>query len=106
MTLDVYTKAQVDALISHSVTAMDAMQYAGTVTSSDAAQKIITTDPNDSTLPAIGTTYKVADDFNIGNLPINPPDATITRVKAGDMLIANGTQDGNVTWDLIPSGDD
>lgn len=104
--LDVYTKAQVDALISESEATMDAMKYAGTVTSSDAGTKIITTDPNNSNLPAVGTTYKAADDFNIGNLPINSPDATITKVKAGDMLIANGTQDGNVTWDLIPSGDD
>ena len=102
-TLSVYTKAEVDQKISQSEAAANAMTYAGPVSSSDASTKLVNTIVAGQT-PAVGTTYKVSDSFSISSLPVTAPDGQ-TTAKPGDLIIAKGS-DGNVTWDLIPSGDD
>lgn len=86
--LSVYTKAEVDSLIADSEAAANAMTYAGTVIGTEVSSKLTTT-------ANVGTTYKAAGGFTFNN----------EQVKTGDLLIAKGT-DGNVTWDLVPSGDD
>ena len=96
-TLSVYTKAEVDQKIADSEAAANAMTYAGPVSSSDASTKIVST-------ANVGTTYKVSDSFSISSLPVSAPNGQ-TTAKPGDLIIAKGS-DGNVTWDLIPSGDD
>ena len=87
--LDVYTKAEVDAAISDAEAAANAMTYKGTVSDDDKASKIVST-------ANVGDTYKAEEDFTLSG---------IGNVKTGDLLIAKGS-DGNVTWDLVPSGDD
>ena len=86
--LDVYTKAQVDNLVDNKLATANAMTYKGTVDSADASTKLASTGN-------VGDTYKAGSSFTYNGMDIN----------AGDLLVAEGT-DGNVTWDLIPSGDD
>ena len=86
--LNVYTKAQVDNIIANQFAAADALVYKGTVSDgADATAKLVST-------ADVGTTYKAATDIT------SPVTA-----KTGDLIIAEGV-DGNVTWDVIPSGDD
>lgn len=94
-TLDVYTKAEVEGLITQSERTADAMSYAGLVNSSNFNSKIVSTIVANQT-PANGTTYKAEDSFTLGDG---------REVNAGDLLIASG-EDGNVSWDIVPSGDD
>ena len=86
--LNVYTKDEVDAAISDAEAAANAMTYKGTVSS--------TTHNSISSSANVGDTYKAEDSFTI---------AGIGSINTGDLLIAKGT-DGNVTWDVVPSGDD
>lgn len=87
-TLPVYTKTEVDTKVSNSLKTFDAMAYKGTVTQSDASTKLASTGN-------VGDTYKAAGDISLGSVKAN----------TGDLIIATGT-DGEVTWDVIPSGDD
>ena len=87
--LDVYTKAEVSGLISAAEAAANAMTYKGTVSS--------TTHSAIASTANVGDTYKAEDGFTIDG---------IGTVKAGDLLIAKGDEDGDVTWDIVPSGDD
>lgn len=89
--LPVYTKSEVDSAINTAKAAMNAMTYLGTVSSSDASTKIVGT-------ANVGDTYKASEAIT--------KTAIMEKAAAtGDLLIAKGT-DGNVTWDVIPSGDD
>lgn len=91
-TLDVYTTAEVDQLIEDQLGDFDAMQYKGTVDSADASTKLVST-------ANVGDTYKAASAINnIGGISGN-------NAKTGDLIIAEGT-DGNVTWEIVPSGDE
>lgn len=90
--LDVYTKDEVDDLIEDELKAFDAMEYKGTVDSSDASTKLVST-------ANVGDTYKAASAINnVGGVSGN-------NAKTGDLIIAEGT-DGNVTWEIVPSGDE
>lgn len=92
-TLNVYTTSEVDSKISAAMATADALTYAGTVSSTDAATKLTTDKP-------VGTVYKASTDI------ANP------QAKTGDLIIAekvSGTTEGetgSVTWVVIPSGDD
>ena len=91
--LDVYTTGQVDALLTGVQASMDAMTYKGAVTPSQ-AQTLLA-----GTAGKVGDTYKVSQTFTYGS------GANAEEFKAGDLIIAKGTDD-NVTWDHVPSGDD
>lgn len=87
VTLPVYTKKETEERINAALSAADAMTYKGTVTSADAATKLVST-------ANVGDTYKVAENIS-----------TPYSAKIGDLIIANGS-DGNVSWEVVPSGDD
>ena len=81
--------------IEDTIEAVNAMVYCGTV------------DGDEHPLPGVealvkkGDTYKASADFTLANG---------TQVKVGDLLIANGTEvngfiSGNISWDLIESGE-
>lgn len=96
-TLPVYTKTEVETKISQATAAMDAMTYKGTVDSSSASTKLVST-------ANVGDTYKASSNLTaIGGVSGN--DA-----KVGDLIIAepNGQNggDGNVIWTVVPSGND
>lgn len=87
--LSVYTASQVDAKLN----GLDAMVYKGTITA------LPSTASN-------GDTYKVAEDKT--GIVISGYSEPI---KKGDVIIARGTEkdgkiDGQITWDVIPAGDD
>lgn len=87
-TLPVYTKTEVDTAINNAKATIDAMTYKGTVSQSNAATKLASTGN-------VGDTYKAAEDISITGVTAN----------SGDLIIAKGT-DGNVTWDVVESGND
>lgn len=90
--LDVYSRSQIDTMLENQFSGFDAMQYKGTVSSSDASVKL-----NPSTAQA-GDTYKASSDINLtGTLTLS--------AKTGDLIIASGSDD-NVTWEVVPSGDE
>lgn len=88
-TLPVYTKTEVDGLIDSAKATIDAMTYKGTVSQSNAATKL------DRTTSNVGDTYKASENISI----------TGVTAKTGDLIIAKGS-DHDVTWDVVPSGDD
>ena len=92
--LDIYTKNEIDALIEQQLKDFDAMEYAGTIAANEVDTKLVATITAGET-PKVGTTYKASGSFTLNG----------TQVKAGDLIIAKGT-DGDVTWDVVPSGDD
>lgn len=91
--LDVYTKDEIDDLLEAQEAQLDAMHYAGTITQSNASQKLVTAPEW-----GLGTTYKAATDITLNSPSI--------EAKVGDLIIASGSSDTNVTWDVVPSGDD
>lgn len=91
--LDVYTKDEIDDLLEAQEAQLDAMHYAGAITQSNASQKLVTAPEW-----GLGTTYKAATDITLNSPSI--------EAKVGDLIIASGSSDTNVTWDVIPSGDD
>ena len=93
--LDVYTKGQVDDKIAAELKGFDAMEYAGTVTQATAATKLVATEVAGES-PKAGTTYKAASNIN---------NVNGVTAKTGDLIIASGT-DGNVEWEVVPSGDE
>ena len=100
-TLNVYTKTEVDTAIENSLKAFDAMEYAGVLQPADAATTLVATTVAGST-PKAGTTYKAGDAITLRDSQTN--EVTLSA-KAGDLIIAEGT-DGNVTWSVVPSGND
>lgn len=92
--LDVYTKDEIDDLLEAQEAQLDAMKYAGTISSSaDAATKLVS-----APVYGIGTVYKAGVDFTLSS-----PAVT---AKLGDLIIAGGNSDTAVTWDVVPSGND
>ena len=91
-TLPVYTKTETDKKITDALAAADALTYKGTVSSADASSKIVKT-------ANVGEVYKAATNISI------TVDGKTVAAKTGDLLISEGT-DGNVTWVVVPSGDD
>ena len=90
--LDVYTASEVDALIANRLSGADALTYKGAINNAtDAATKLIS-NPEDG----LGTTYKAGANFTYNGI----------SAKTGDLIIAGGTSDNNVTWEVIPSGND
>lgn len=113
--LNIYTKEEVDAAIQKvaqdAAGTADAMTFRGVISSSDQLPNIVDAQNGD--------TYRIgANDITIGSWPtgaiLNTPYTTTPSViKAGDVLVAVGTEDtttGKITsdgiWYLIPSGDD
>lgn len=96
-TLDVYTTDEVDTKIEAALGAADALKYQGTVSNSDFDSKI-TYDAN------AGEVYKAASAINRSYSDGASGTNTIIA-KTGDLLISEG-EDGNVTWVVVPSGDD
>lgn len=91
--LNIYSKTEVDELLQAQKDTLNAMHYAGVVTSNNASSLLI---------PApeygVGTTYKAGSDITLASPAIN--------AKIGDLIIAGGTNDTSVTWEVVPSGDD
>lgn len=87
--IDAYSTEAIDKKLR----GIDALVYKGTVSSAD---DVTAKEAN----AEIGFTYKASADFVLKG----------TNIKAGDVLIANGTETGGklttVTWDVIPSGDE
>ena len=90
--LDVYTKSEVSNLIDTKFAGTDALQYKGTVSNTDASTKLRAT-------ADAGEVFKASEDIDA------TVDGTRIQAKAGDLLISAGS-DGNVTWEVVPSGDD
>lgn len=91
--LDTYTKTEVDDLLAEEKRTLDAMSYLGTVNGTDAVSKL-----GDATRGK-GDTYKANADFTA---TVNGKTVT---AKVGDLIIASGSDD-NITWEVIPSGND
>lgn len=93
-TLDVYTKAEVDALRAN----FDAMEYQGVVNSI----------PTGSIKK--GYTYKVGQAFDV-TVKVDNTSTEVIEVQPGDLLIAEGTEGSNgylttVQWGYVPSGNE
>lgn len=99
--LDVYSKDE----INRRLKAIDGMTYKGTVGTGGSAGSSV----SDISNPAIGDTFKVVSDLT--NIPV-ATGVTENSAKAGDLLIANGTESNGVItseslyYDIIPAGDD
>ena len=89
--LNIYTATQIDAMFESRLSSFDAMQYKGTVSSSDAATKLAV-----ATAQA-GDTYKASTQIRL--------DSPSVSAEIGDLIIASGS-DGNVTWEVVPSGNE
>lgn len=99
-TLDVYSADQTDAIITKRINSAiqtaDAMKYCGTVA---ASTDLPTT--SSTTKPHRGDTYKATTQFTLGSSTVYP----------GDLVIAQGTETNgeitsNLTWDIVPSGNE
>lgn len=86
--LNIYSKSEIDSLLTNQTAAFDAMTYKGVIDSQAAANTKLVSSAN------VGDTYKMGLDIT-----------TPVTAQTGDLVIAKGT-DGNVTWDVVPSGDD
>ena len=95
-TLSVYTINEVDQKIADAIGDADALKYQGVLTQSNAASKLVAT-------ANAGEVYKAGEDIALSGL-VNPFDED-GYANAGDLIIASGT-DGQVVWEVIPSGDD
>lgn len=112
--LGVYTKAEIDEMLSNELSSLDAMYFAGTI------------DPNGTsgiTLSQLmartdlksGATFKVVSDidtlpsgFTLEGYPVNADDE---KIESGDMIIVTGTETNGVItsnkrYYYIPSGND
>lgn len=92
-TLNVYTIDQVDDLLEDLERDLDALKYAGTVDDTNASQYLVL-----QPVYGVGTVYKAASDID--------QDSPSVHAKTGDLIIAKGTNDSSVTWEVVPSGDD
>ena len=91
--LNVYTKTEVDNLIASEKAQLDAMKYAGTVSSSDASTKLVS-----APLYGVGTVYRATSDINQAS--------PLVVAKKGDLIIASGSNDTAVTWETVDAGND
>ncbi len=89
--LNIYTASQIDAMFESKLSDFDAMQYKGTVDSTTAATKL------NPTTAQVGDTYKASSPISL--------DSPSISAQIGDLIIASGT-DGNVTWDVVPAGNE
>ena len=97
--LDVYTTSQVDTLISQALGNANALTYAGVLTGSNIDDVLVST-------ANAGEVWKVGEDISKNGTLVHPEDSTKNgTAHAGDLVISSGT-DGNVTWEVVPSGDD
>lgn len=101
VTLPVYSKSEVDQLITDRLAGADALTYKGTVDSTNIATTIGKASTTSGKYDAnMGDTYKLSEDITFNNVDY----------RAGDLFIAgntaNGDVDGAVTWSVVPSGDD
>ncbi|MBR2247093.1 MAG: hypothetical protein IJ880_08730 [Bacilli bacterium] len=73
---------------------MDAMRYAGMIHSASEAAAVLVSAPT----YGVGTVYKAAVAFELSSPSVN--------AKVGDLIIAGGSNDTAVEWEVIDSGDD
>lgn len=92
--LQVYTITETNALIAAEKATMDAMRYAGMIHSASEAAAVLVSAPT----YGVGTVYKAAVAFELSSPSVN--------AKVGDLIIAGGTNDTSVDWEVIDSGDD
>jgi len=93
--LDVYTRAQVDALVDASLYELNAMTYKGTVGSSTATAQTLPT-----TGVRIGDTWLADSEVTVNN----------TTYPAGTMFVANGSETNgvitsNLSWSAVQTSD-
>lgn len=101
--LDVYTADEVDTLINDRLASFDAMSYKGTIANEAAAISAFTA--TGANKPVAGDTYKAANTFTFSDGASVPGELQGATINTGDLLIASGT-DNNISWDIVPSGDD
>lgn len=92
--LEVYTITETNALIAAEKATMDAMRYAGMIHSASEAAAVLVSAPT----YGVGTVYKAAVAFELSSPSVN--------AKVGDLIIAGGSNDTAVEWEVIDSGDD
>lgn len=92
--LQVYTITETNALIAAEKATMDAMRYAGMIHSASEAAAVLVSAPT----YGVGTVYKAAVAFELSSPSVN--------AKVGDLIIAGGSNDTAVEWEVIDSGDD
>ena len=92
-TLNVYTATEVDSLIAAEKAQLNAMKYAGLVHQDDASTLIVS-----APVYGVGTVYKAYEDISV--------DSPSVTAKTGDLIIAGGTNDTAVVWEVVPAGDD
>lgn len=91
--LSIYTKAEIDTLIQNTKDQLNAMKYAGTVSQSTASTLLVSAPEY-----GVGTVYKASEDITLSSPTVS--------AKTGDLIIAGGSNDTAVTWEVVPSGDD
>ena len=102
-TLNIYTKDEVDELVSQQLGAANAMTYKGTVSGSNVSAKLGQAGTSDNTYDAlVGDTYKVND---INGISVPAGGSSTIPAANGDLVIATGA-DHAVTWEVVPSGDE
>lgn len=89
--LDIYTAGQIDDLLEAQKRTLDAMSYLGTL-DQDGAQAALTNGNR-----SVGDTFKASENITLASPKV--------EAKTGDLIIASGT-DSNITWEVVPSGDD
>ena len=98
-TVDTYSTKAIKDLISEAKKGFNAMEYKGAIENETKLNEII----NSKTV-SVGDTYKITSDFNTSDNK---------EYKTGDLVIFLGTEDkesgyitNNLTWDIIPSGNE
>ena len=114
-TLDIYSKAETDAVIGQAISdrlaAANAMTYMGTIKDNSSTNSGVTATAVINTLKTNGTahngdTYKAACDFTWSQ------DGQNLYVKKGDLIIIRGTEvngvipTANFAIDVVPAGDE
>ena len=98
-TVDTYSTEAIKDLISEAKKGFNAMEYKGAIESQTKLNEII----NSNTV-SVGDTYKVTSDFTTSDEK---------EYKTGDLVIFSGTENAesgyitsDLTWDIIPSGNE
>lgn len=98
-TVDTYSTQTIKDLISEAKKGFNAMEYKGAIENEAKLNEII----NSNTV-SVGDTYKVTTDFSTSNGK---------EYKTGDLVIFSGTENeksgyitSDLTWDIIPSGNE
>lgn len=105
LTLDVYTRAQVDNAINTALSAADAMTYLGVVTNSNATTNLTSNAP-------WGSVYKAGEDIIIENT--NLPVVNADIIPTGALVIAEKAENyigaelgnGSTQWKIIVTESD